>query len=46
MYIAIEYPEGIFEPSLFKSILKFTSLGQYFEAMQLIFGIVEELEIR
>ena len=43
IYIAIEYPEGIFEPNLFKSILKFAPLTKYFEAIQLILGIVEDL---
>ncbi len=43
IYIAIEYPEGIFEPNLFKSILKFSPLRKYFEAIQLMLGIVEDL---
>ncbi len=44
IYIAIKYPEGIFEPNLFKSILKFAPLTQYFEAIQLMLGIIEDLE--
>ena len=44
MYIAIEYPEGIFEPSLFKSMLKFAPLRKYFEAIQLMLGILEDLK--
>jgi hypothetical protein len=43
IYITIEYPEGIFEPNLFKSILKFSSLRKYFEAIQLMLEIVEDL---
>ncbi|MGB3640528.1 MAG: DUF3137 domain-containing protein [Rivularia sp. (in: cyanobacteria)] len=43
IYIAIEYPEGIFQPNLFKSMLKFAPVRKYFEAVQLMLGIVEEL---
>ncbi len=41
IYIAIEYPEGIFEPNLFKSMLKFAPVRRYFEAVQFMLGIVE-----
>lgn len=44
IYIAIEYPEGIFEPNLFRSVLKVSPLQRYFEAIQLMLWIVEELE--
>ncbi len=43
IYIAIEYPEGTFEPNLFKSMLKFAPVRKYFEAMQFMLGIVEDL---
>lgn len=45
IYIAIEYPEGIFQPNLFKSILKFTPLREFFEAIQLILGVIENLKL-
>ncbi|MEM6403983.1 MAG: DUF3137 domain-containing protein, partial [Cyanobacteria bacterium P01_D01_bin.116] len=45
MYIAIEYPEGIFEPNLFRSMLRFAPLRNYFEAIQLMLGIVKELKL-
>ena len=45
IYIAIEYPEGIFEPNLFKSMLKFAPLREYFEATQLMLGIVEDFKL-
>ncbi|BAY81097.1 putative Galanin [Calothrix parasitica NIES-267] len=45
IYIAIEYPEGIFEPNLFKSVVKFVPLRNYFEAIRLMLGIVEELKL-
>ncbi|MGB6301377.1 MAG: DUF3137 domain-containing protein [Rivularia sp. (in: cyanobacteria)] len=44
MYIAIEYPEGIFELNLFKSILKFAPFRKYFAAIHLMFGIVEDFK--
>ncbi len=45
IYIAIEYPEGIFEPNLFKSMVKFAPLGDYYQAIQLMLGIVEDLKL-
>ena len=45
IYIAIEYPEGIFEPNLFRSMLRFTPLRYYFEAIHLMLGIIEELKL-
>lgn len=44
MYIAIEYPEGIFKPNLFTSVLKFSPIREYFEAIKLMLGIVEDLQ--
>ncbi|RUR80158.1 hypothetical protein PCC6912_30180 [Chlorogloeopsis fritschii PCC 6912] len=45
IYIAIEYPEGIFEPNLFRSMLSFAPLREYFETIQLMFKIVEDLNL-
>jgi hypothetical protein len=45
IYIAIEYPEGIFEPNLYRSMLRFAPLREYFEAIQLMIGIIEELNL-
>lgn len=44
IYIAIEYPEGIFEPNLFKSMLRFSPLREYYQAIDLILEIVEDLK--
>lgn len=44
MYIAIEYPEGIFELNLFKSILKFAPFRKYFAAIHLMLEIVEDFK--
>ena len=45
IYVAIEYPEGIFEPNLLRSMLRFTPLINYFEAIHLMLGIVEEFKL-
>ncbi|GAA6617926.1 DUF3137 domain-containing protein [Scytonema sp. NUACC26] len=45
IYIAIEYPEDIFEPKLFHSMFNFTPLKGYFENIQLMLGIVEDLNL-
>lgn len=45
IYIAVEYPIGIFEPNLLQSILRFAPVQKYFEAIQLILGIVEDLKL-
>ncbi|MEL7242843.1 MAG: DUF3137 domain-containing protein [Cyanobacteria bacterium J06573_2] len=42
IYVAIEYLEGIFEPSLFRSIVRFSPLHKYFEAIQFMLEIIEE----
>ena len=45
IYIAIEYPEEIFEPRLFKSMLSLAPMREYFENIQLMLGIVEDLNL-
>ncbi|GJD23743.1 hypothetical protein RIVM261_086990 [Rivularia sp. IAM M-261] len=45
IYIAVEYPNGLFEPNLYKSMLSFGPLREYFEAIQLMLGIVEDLNL-
>ena len=45
IYIAIEYPDGIFEPNLFQSMVKITPLLKYFEAIHLMLEIVENLKL-
>jgi hypothetical protein len=41
----IEYPEEIFEPKLFKSMLSLAPMREYFENIQLMLGIVEDLNL-
>jgi Protein of unknown function (DUF3137) len=45
IYIAIEYPEEIFEPKLFKNMLSLAPMREYFENIQLMLGIVEDLNL-
>jgi Protein of unknown function (DUF3137) len=45
IYIAIKYDEDLFEPKLFKTMVDFTPVREYFETLQLMMGIVEELNL-
>lgn len=45
IYIAVEYAEDLFEPLLFKSMLSFARIREYFEILQLMIGVVEELNL-
>ncbi|MEH1944659.1 MAG: DUF3137 domain-containing protein [Nostoc sp.] len=47
IYIALEEPveNNIFEPNLFTNMLKFAPLREYFETLNLMLGIVEDLNL-
>ncbi|MHC5737368.1 DUF3137 domain-containing protein [Nostoc sp.] len=47
MYIALEeaVENNLFEPNLFKSVLKLAPLREYFETLNLMLGIVEDLNL-
>lgn len=45
IYVAIQYEEDLFEPRLFKSMLNFGPIQKYFENLQLMIGIVEDLKL-
>ncbi len=45
IYIAIEYTEDVFEPKLFKSMLSFAPIREYFENIQMMLLIVEDLNL-
>jgi hypothetical protein len=45
IYIAVEYAEDLFETLLFKTMLGFTPIRDYFETLQLMLGIVDELNL-
>ncbi|MEL6578476.1 MAG: DUF3137 domain-containing protein, partial [Cyanobacteria bacterium J06621_12] len=45
LYIAIPYRHNLFEPRLFKSMMSFAPLREYFQDLQLMIGIVEDLNL-
>lgn len=45
IFIAIPYQKNLFEPYLFKSMLSFVPLKEYFEILQFMTGIVRELNL-
>ncbi|MEH2338321.1 DUF3137 domain-containing protein [Nostoc sp.] len=47
IYIAIEetVENNLFDPNLYKSMLSFAPLREYFESLNLMLGIVEDLNL-
>jgi len=45
IYIAIPYIKSPFEPILFRSLLEFSYIKEYFELLNAMIGIVEELKL-
>jgi Protein of unknown function (DUF3137) len=45
IYVAIAYDEDLFEPKLFNSMLDFQPIQEYFENLQLVIGIVQDLNL-
>jgi uncharacterized integral membrane protein len=45
IYIAIAYEEDLFEPKLFTSMLDLAPMKEYFETLQLMLSIVDELNL-
>lgn len=45
IYIAVECAEDLFEPRLFKNMFSFAPIREYFEILQLMIGVVEELNL-
>jgi hypothetical protein len=45
IYIAIKHDEELFEPNLYRSLISFAPVREYFETIQLMLGIVEELNL-
>ena len=45
MYIAIPYRQNLFEPKLFKNMKSFSPLKEYFFDLQLMIGIVDDLNL-
>ena len=45
VYIAISYNRELFEPGLFKTLIDFVQIQEYFEDLQIAVGIVEDLNL-
>ena len=45
IFIAISYLRDLFEPRIFRTLLSFVPIQQYFEDLQLVVGIVEDLNL-
>ena len=45
VYIAIRYDRDLFEPKLWQSMLSFAPLKEYYQNLQLMIGIVEDLKL-
>lgn len=45
IYVAIAYDKNLFEPHLFQPMLSFKPIQEYFESLQLIIGIVDDLKL-
>ena len=45
IFVAISYARGLFEPRLFRTILDFAPIEQYYEDLKVATGIVEELNL-
>lgn len=43
--VAIGYPETLFRPSLFRSLLNFARIKKSFDALALVLGLVEDLNL-
>ncbi|MBP7653665.1 DUF3137 domain-containing protein [Candidatus Dependentiae bacterium] len=45
IYIAVSYSKNLFEPKVFKSLLDFSQIQEYYDDLQLAIGIVEDLNL-
>ncbi|HEX40581.1 MAG TPA: DUF3137 domain-containing protein [Phycisphaerales bacterium] len=45
VFVAVSYTRNLFEPRLFRTLLDFTPMQQYFEDVQLAVGIVDDLNL-
>jgi len=45
LFMAIPYRKNLFEPRVFRTILNFAPIKEYFEDLQLAVGVVEELNL-
>ena len=45
VYVAVSYTRNLFEPRIFRTLLDFAPIQQYFEDFQMAVGIVEDLNL-
>ncbi|MCI5221354.1 MAG: DUF3137 domain-containing protein [Candidatus Electrothrix sp. AR4] len=45
IYVAVSYSKSLFEPRVFKTILDFKPIQEYFEDLILVVGLVEDLNL-
>jgi len=45
VYIAVSFAKDLFEPRIFKTLLDFEVVQEYFEDLTLAYGIVEDLNL-
>ncbi|MHC4130504.1 MAG: DUF3137 domain-containing protein [Planctomycetota bacterium] len=45
VFVAIPYRKDLFEPKMFRSVLDFEPIKEYYEDLQLVLGIVEDLDL-
>ncbi|MHC4648718.1 MAG: DUF3137 domain-containing protein, partial [Planctomycetota bacterium] len=45
VFVAVSYSKNLFEPRLFRTILDFELVQEYFEDLQLAIGIVDDLNL-
>lgn len=45
VFVAVSYTKSLFEPRIFRTLLDFESIREYFEDLQLAIGIVDDLNL-
>jgi len=45
VFVAVSYTRNLFEPRLFKTLLDFSPIRQYYEDLALAIGIVDDLNL-
>ena len=45
VFVAVSYSRNLFEPKLFTTLLDFEPIRRYYEDLQLIIGIVDDLNL-
>ncbi len=45
IFVAVDHPQDIFEPRIFKTLIDFAPIQEYFEHLTLVLGIVDDLNL-